>query len=76
MRLLDADLQPLPYVTSGGGFGEFVFVQELPDVDWKFGAGSGVCLDAAVSPLNEDGIVVWEYARTSEALALRPVADW
>ena len=56
-RLLGADLQPLPYVTSGGGFGEFVFVQELPDVDWAFGNGSGVSLDAQVSVFNEDGIV-------------------
>ncbi|WP_330342478.1 hypothetical protein [Streptomyces sp. NBC_00557] len=61
MRLLDADLQPLPYVTSGGGFGEFVFVQELPDVDWAFGSGSDVGLDAAVSPFNEDGIVELLY---------------
>ncbi|MGW5765825.1 restriction endonuclease [Streptomyces tendae] len=56
-RLLGADLRPLPYVTSGGGFGEFVFVQELPDVDWAFGSGSGVSLDAQVSVFNEDGIV-------------------
>ncbi|WP_229818545.1 hypothetical protein [Streptomyces chromofuscus] len=64
-QMLDADLQPLPYVTSGGGFGEFVFVQELPDVDWAFGSGSGVCLDAAVSPFNEDGIVDLLYGLDS-----------
>jgi hypothetical protein len=56
-RLLDLDLQPLLYVTSGGGFGEFVFVPELPDVDWAFGNGSGVSLDVPVRPYNEDGIV-------------------
>ncbi|MFI5825507.1 restriction endonuclease [Streptomyces rishiriensis] len=65
VRLLDVDLQPLPYVTSGGEFGEFVFVQELPDVDWAFGSGSGVCLDAAVSPFNEDGIVELLYGLDS-----------
>lgn len=65
MRLLDANLQPLPYVTSGGGFGEFGFVQELPDVDWAFGSGSGVCLDAAVSPFDEDGIVELLYGLDS-----------
>ncbi|MFD8001189.1 restriction endonuclease [Streptomyces mirabilis] len=56
-RLLDVDLLPLPYVTSGGGFGEFVFVEELPDVDWAFGSGSGVSLEAPVRPYDEDGIV-------------------
>ncbi|MFJ8785757.1 hypothetical protein [Streptomyces sp. NPDC102476] len=56
-RLLGVDQQPLPYVTSGGGFGEFTFVQELPDVDWAFGSGSGVSLDVPVRPYNEDGIV-------------------
>ncbi|MDH2390126.1 hypothetical protein QCN29_15265 [Streptomyces sp. HNM0663] len=57
VRLLDAARQPLPYVTSGGGFGEFVFVQELPDVDWAFGSGSGVSLDVPVRPYDEAGIV-------------------
>ncbi|MEU5196101.1 restriction endonuclease [Streptomyces scabiei] len=56
-RLLGLDLQPLPYVTSQGGFGEFIFVPELPDVDWAFGSGSGVSLDVPVRPYNEDGIV-------------------
>ncbi|MGP3953489.1 restriction endonuclease [Streptomyces sp. 7N604] len=64
-RLLDLDLQPLPYVTSGGGFGEFVFVPELPDVDWAFGSGSGVSLDVPVRPYNEDGIVELLYGLDS-----------
>jgi hypothetical protein len=57
VRLLDLDRQPLPYVTSGGGFGEFVFVQEMPDVDWAFGSGSGVSLDVPVRPYDENGIM-------------------
>ncbi|MEU4098642.1 restriction endonuclease [Streptomyces sp. NPDC026673] len=60
-RLLDAHLQPLPYVTSQGGFDEFVFVPELPDVDWAYGSGSGVCLDVPVKPYTEDGIVELLY---------------
>ncbi|WP_019711366.1 restriction endonuclease [Streptomyces xinghaiensis] len=65
VRLLDRDLQPLPYVTSGGGFGEFVFTEELPDVDWAFGNGSGVSLDVPVRPSNEDGIVELLYGLDS-----------
>ncbi|MEU0726203.1 restriction endonuclease [Streptomyces sp. NPDC006140] len=65
VRLLDRDLQPLPYVTSGGGFGEFAFVQELPDVDWAFGSGSGVSLDVPVRPFNENGIVELLYGLNS-----------
>ncbi|MBN3933016.1 restriction endonuclease [Streptomyces verrucosisporus] len=65
VRLLGLDLQPLPYVTSGGGFGEFVFVPELPDVDWAFGSGSGVSLDVPVRPHNEDGIVELLYGLDS-----------
>ncbi|AEN08004.1 MULTISPECIES: restriction endonuclease [unclassified Streptomyces] len=64
-RLLGLDQQPLPYITSGGGFGEFVFVPELPDVDWAFGSGSGVSLDVPVRPYNEDGIVELLYALDS-----------
>ncbi|MZD19174.1 hypothetical protein GTY82_18450 [Streptomyces sp. SID5476] len=65
VRLLDRALQPLPYVTSGGGFGEFVFTEELPDVDWAFGSGSGVSLDVPVRPYNEDGIVELLYGLDS-----------
>lgn len=64
-RLLGLDLQPLPYVTSGGGFGEFVFVPELPDVDWAFGSGSGVSLDVPVRLYDEDGIVELLYGLDS-----------
>ncbi|MFE2565912.1 restriction endonuclease [Streptomyces mirabilis] len=56
-RLLDVDLQPLLYVTSGGGFGEFVFVEEVPDVDWAFGSGNGVSLEVPIRPYDEDGLV-------------------
>ncbi|MFE5893214.1 restriction endonuclease [Streptomyces sp. NPDC056462] len=65
VRLLDRDLQPLRYVTSGGGFGEFVFTEELPDVDWAFGSGSGVSLDVPVRPFNQDGIVELLYGLDS-----------
>ncbi|WP_326673466.1 restriction endonuclease [Streptomyces canus] len=64
-RMLDLDLKPLPYVTSGGGFGEFIFVPEMPDVDWAFGSGSGVSLDVPVRPYNEDGIVELLYGLDS-----------
>jgi hypothetical protein len=55
--LLDADKQPLPYVTSGGRFGHFTFVQTLVDIDWGFGVGFGVALDLSVRVYDAEGIV-------------------
>ncbi|MEV4800787.1 restriction endonuclease [Nonomuraea sp. NPDC049421] len=56
LALLDTDLHPLPYVTSGGGYSELVFVQDLPDVDWVPADGSGVSLDLPISALDENGL--------------------
>ncbi|WP_406172827.1 restriction endonuclease [Streptomyces sp. NBC_00996] len=56
LRLLDIDLKPLPHIRSGGGQAGFVFAQELPDVDWDAGHGSGVALDLPVKLLDEQGI--------------------
>ncbi len=57
VSLLDANQQPLPYVTSGGQFGQFAFVQTLSDIDWGFGAGFGVALDLPVKVYDAEGIV-------------------
>ncbi|MEV3979298.1 restriction endonuclease [Nonomuraea sp. NPDC049758] len=56
LTLLSTDLTPLPYVTSGGGYAELVFVQDLPDVDWVPADGSGVSLDLPVRALDENGL--------------------
>lgn len=57
VSLLDANEQPLPYVRSGGQFGQFTFVQTLADIDWGFGAGFGVALDLPLRVYNAEGIV-------------------
>lgn len=57
VRLLDLDLGPRSSVPSPGGFQPFVFVQDLPDVDWTPGGGTGVCLDLPISAFDENGVV-------------------
>ncbi|MFD3884017.1 restriction endonuclease [Streptomyces microflavus] len=61
LRLVGTDLKPLSRITTGGGFGDFVFVQELPDVDWAAGSGSGVSLDLLIKPFDENGIADFLY---------------
>ncbi|GAA1772754.1 restriction endonuclease [Nonomuraea bangladeshensis] len=65
LTLLGADLNPLPYVSSGGGYAELVFVQDLPDVDWVPADGSGVCLDLPIRALNENGLADLLHALNS-----------
>lgn len=36
------------WLTSGGGFGAFAFLPEMPDIDWTAGGGFGVSLDFTV----------------------------
>lgn len=43
--LRDRQGRAMPWVVSAGGFGGFVFVQELPDVDWTTAQGSGIGFD-------------------------------
>ena len=45
------------WVVGKGGFGEFAFVQELPDIDWDPGEGRGVTLDMPVPIYDERGIL-------------------
>lgn len=37
-----------PTFWSGGGFGKFTFVSEMPDIDWHSSGGWGVTVDIAV----------------------------
>lgn len=57
VRLLDLDHQELPYLATGGEFGQFVYVQDLPDIDWVPASGNGVSLDMSVYPHTAEGIV-------------------
>jgi len=43
---------------TGGGFGKFTFVRELPDIDWVGGGGFGVSLDLAVPVQSQDDLLV------------------
>jgi hypothetical protein len=45
------------WVAGAGDFGEFTFVQELPDIDWDPGDGRGVALDMPVPIYDEGGIL-------------------
>jgi Restriction endonuclease len=58
---IDASGGRLPWVVSGGGYGAFVFTQELVDVDWVPSGGRGVCLD--LSPAVDDEGEVVELVR-------------
>ena len=40
-----------------GEFGQFVFVRELPDIDWVPGSGFGVTLDLAAAPTDQAGLL-------------------
>jgi hypothetical protein len=43
--LIDENGTPLRWIRSDSGFGEFVFAQELADIDWAPAGGHGVSLD-------------------------------
>jgi hypothetical protein len=45
------------WIHGAGDFGQFTFVQELPDVDWVPAEGRSVTLDMAVPVYDERGIV-------------------
>jgi hypothetical protein len=45
------------WFTSGGGFGMFTFVPEMPDIDWVTAGGSGVSIDIAVSVDGQNGLL-------------------
>jgi len=45
------------FLHSGGDFGQFVFVRELPDIDWVPGSGFGVTLDLAAAPTDQAGLL-------------------
>lgn len=40
-----------------GGFGQFVFAQQVPDIDWVSGAGVGITLDIAPEAFTERSVL-------------------
>jgi hypothetical protein len=54
---IDAAGTRLPWVASAGGYGGFVFTQELADVDWVPSGGHGVCLDLRPTVVDEGEVV-------------------
>ncbi|WP_239158243.1 restriction endonuclease [Streptomyces sp. SID13726] len=65
LQLFGSDLKLLSRITAGGGQAGFVFAQELPDVDWDAGHGSGVALDLPVKVHGEQGIADLLYELNS-----------
>lgn len=57
VRLLDLEHRELPYLEGAGAFGQFTFVQSLPDIDWVSGSGLGTCLDLAPEPFTGEGLI-------------------
>lgn len=55
--LIDTEGTRLPWIRSDSGFGEFVFTQELADVDWVPGGGYGVSLDLQPGLHSERGLI-------------------
>jgi Restriction endonuclease len=45
------------WIAGKGDFGEFTFVQELPDIDWNWPDGRGVTLDMPVPVYDQGGIL-------------------
>ncbi len=45
------------WLTCGGGFGQCVFVRDLPDIDWVPGGGGGVTLDVPTSTGDQRGLL-------------------
>jgi hypothetical protein len=45
------------WIACRGGFGEFTFAQELPDIDWVPGEGRGVALDMPVTIYDQNGVL-------------------
>ncbi|TDB90729.1 restriction endonuclease [Actinomadura sp. 7K534] len=68
-RLLDTGLTPVDLLTSDGQFGEFVFVPQVPDVDWEYPGGHGVSLDLPLRAFNQEHVV--DLVHTLSRLGLR-----
>jgi hypothetical protein len=52
---------PLHVLASGGGYGQFAFVRELPDIDWVPGSGLGVTLDVGTTATDESELLAVLY---------------
>jgi Holliday junction resolvase len=63
------------WITGKGGFGEFTFVEDLPDIDWSPGEGRGVILDMPVPVYDERGILTLLYLLSSMGWATK-AARW
>jgi hypothetical protein len=62
-------------LACGGGFGQFVFVQEVPDIDWVPGGGTGVSIDMSSSVGSQDEFLSC-LAELTEAGWLTPHGRW
>lgn len=53
--LIDGEREPM--LTSRGDFGQFVFVQDMPDIDWTAGGGNGVHIDMSCAAGDAEGLI-------------------
>lgn len=53
--LLDGRREPVLH--CGGDFGQFVFVQNMPDIDWTAGSANGVHIDMSATPGDAEGLI-------------------
>jgi Restriction endonuclease len=71
--LLDGERRQV--LACGGGFGQFVFVQEVPDIDWVPGGGTGVSIDMSSSVGSQDELLTC-LAELTESGWLTPHGRW
>lgn len=50
-------IEPKNLISSDGGFDGFIFVREIPDIDWVPSSGYGVCLDFDIPGFQEQDLI-------------------
>jgi hypothetical protein len=63
------------WLACGGGFGQFVFAQDLPDIDWSAGPGVGVAADLAL-PVRSEGQLLELIHQLADMGWATPDARW
>lgn len=63
------------WLKCGGDFGRFVFVPELPEIDWVPGSGHGVTLDVGSETTDEKGLLALLHELSNRGW-VSPHARW
>lgn len=67
--------QRRPLLACGGSFGQFVFVQDIPDIDWVPGSGAGVSVDLSCQAESQEALLAC-LSRLGEAGWLTSQGRW